>query len=476
MSEEEKEQADGVRGHWDQRLGAFQKLVLIKSFMEEKVVFAVTEFVIVSLGKQFVENPPVDLATLYSDMSPSTPLVFILSTGSDPMGAFQRFAKERGYLDRVRSISLGQGQGPIAEKMILEALKSGNWIFLQNCHLAVSWMLAMEELIKTFTEPDTVIHENFRLFLSSMPTKVFPVTVLQNSVKVTNEPPKGLRANVRRAFTEITNNFFEEHILGRQWRKIIFGVCFFHAIIQERKKFGPLGWNIPYGFNESDLRISIRQLQLFVREYDQVPMEAITYLTGECNYGGRVTDDWDRRLLMTILADFYNKDIIENPRYTFSPSGKYYAPPKSNYEDYIEFIRNLPFLQHPEVFGMHENVDISKDLQQTKQLFDSLLLTQGGGAKGGASSGGDNTLFDIANDILTKLPANFDIEAALLKYPVLYEESMNTVLVQEMERYNTLAVTIRVSLQNLLKAIKGLVVMDAELEALSGSLMVGKLP
>lgn len=54
---------------------------------------------------------------------------------------------------RVKSISLGQGQGPIAERMILEALKNGNWIFLQNCHLAVSWMLAMEELIKTFNEP-----------------------------------------------------------------------------------------------------------------------------------------------------------------------------------------------------------------------------------------------------------------------------------------------------------------------------------
>lgn len=65
--------------------------------------------------------------------------------------------------------------------------------------------------------------------------------------------------------------------------------------------------------------------------------------------------------------------------------------------------QNLPSSQHPEVFGMHENVDISKDLQQTKLLFDSLLLTQGGGTKGGSSSGSDSTLFDIANDILTQV-------------------------------------------------------------------------
>lgn len=79
-------------------------------------------------------------------------------------------------------------------------------------------------------------------------------------------------------------------------------------------------------------------LKQFVNEYDKVPFEAITYLTGECNYGGRVTDDWDRRLLMTTLADFYCEDIIKTFRYPLSPSGKYFAPPKSSYEDYIQFI------------------------------------------------------------------------------------------------------------------------------------------
>lgn len=143
----------------------------------------------------------------------------------------------------------------------------------------MSWLPTLERIIDEL-RPETT-NPAFRLWLTSMPSEHFPVSILQNGIKMTNEPPKGLKANLLQTYRALDAKEFDERMGARPdtLRKLVYGLSFFHALVLERRKFGPLGWNIRYEFTESDMRISKQQLQLFLDVFPaEVPFKALRFL------------------------------------------------------------------------------------------------------------------------------------------------------------------------------------------------------
>ncbi|RKP20476.1 dynein heavy chain 6, axonemal, partial [Rozella allomycis CSF55] len=461
------------------RLTSFNILILIKILREESVIGSTFEFIKENLGSCFVDPVPFDLAKTFEDTSITSPLIFVLSPGSDPISALLKYAKDVGYSDKLTMISLGQGQGTIAEELIKKATNTGEWVFLQNCHLAASWMPRFENIVKEFSSADAQIHPNFRLIVSSMPSKVFPISILQDGVKVTNEPPRGLRANLQRFFLDISNDVFDKHPKLSTFRTLLFGISFFNAIIHERKKFGPLGWNIPYDWSNSDLEVAVAVLSNTLAENDSIQWDSLRYMTDEIIFGGRVTDDWDRRTLKSILQRFYTPKILEK-NYKFCSLPFYYAP-EGDLSLVRSFIDKLPLTEEPEIFGMHQNANISFQLQETKRLIQTVVDVQPRLLSGSAGKSPDEIVLDLASSMLSDMPLLLNPELIPPERMKVdsdgrLENCLLTVLIHESHRFNKLLQIIVASLENLIKAVKGLVVMSSELDLVFYSLLNNQVP
>uniref|UniRef100_A0A8C3CZ11 Dynein axonemal heavy chain 1 n=1 Tax=Cairina moschata TaxID=8855 RepID=A0A8C3CZ11_CAIMO len=454
---------------WDTELDAFQKLLVLRCLRGDKITNAMQDFVALNLDQTFIEPqvPTTDLSVVFRESSATTPLVFVLSPGTDPAADLYKFAEEMKFSKKLSAISLGQGQGPRAEAMMHSAMEQGKWVFFQNCHLAPSWMPSLERLIEGINP-----NKDFRLWLTSLPSNHFPVSILQNSSKVTIEPPRGVKANLLKSYSSFSDDFLTSCSKITVFKSLLLSLCFFHGNMLERRKFGPLGFNIPYEFTDGDLRICISQLEMFLNEYRDIPYKVLKYTAGEINYGGRVTDDWDRRCIMNILEDFYKPEVL-TPEFAYSESGIY----KQISTGYLQYIRSLPLNDSPELFGLHENANITFAQKETFALLGAIMQLQPKMLTlGGRSREEVGLVEETSRDVLAKLPALMDLQEVIRKYPLLYEESMNTVLVQEVIRYNSLLEVIAQTLKDLLKALKGLVVMSSQLELMADSLYNNAVP
>jgi dynein axonemal heavy chain len=495
----------GVPAPWIDELSPFQQLLVLKALREDKVTMGMRAFVTAELGAEFAESPALSLASVYEDSLPSTPIVLVLSPGADPMSALLKLAREREMEDgRFQYISLGQGQGPIAEQLMEQGRRNGDWICLQNCHLAVSWLSRLEHILEQTNAPGTESHPDFRLWLTSMPSNKFPVPILQNSIKVTNEPPKGIRANLFRTFADIDEEEFEACPSREQaYKKLLYGLGFFHAAIQERRKFGSIGWNIPYAWMDSDLQVSKQQLRMYLSSLaddDEIPWETLHEVIGEVNYAGRVTDDKDQRCVRSMLDEYFGPQVLADNHEFVAGCSTYTMPSSNSLTEVRQHISSMPVDDDPVIFGLHSNADVVFQLQATAAMIHSLKTMRAGVVDTSAletetdsavtavaaaaaaadtkvetealspAAIADQKVFALARAIAEELPDPM-IEAKEA-HPDTFaniESGSNTLgvfLRQEISRFNSLLAKMHSSLDALQRGIKGLVVMSADLETM----------
>ena len=328
-------QDEALPSPFDEVFSPLQRMLVLRAFRPDKVVPAITEYVGKEMGAAYVDPLPFDLDACFADSDAGTPLVFILSPGSDPMANLLKFAESKTR--KKEGAKPDDPKRPRASRRFRSAKARAH----SRCGASKPAPKKGTGLCsRTATSPSRSCpsSSSSASFASSARTStrfqalahVLPEPHLPcvHSRELGEDDQRGaerfesrLGAHVRVGPAERLGVFRDVHE-----RRDVEKDGFRPGVLPqfragERAKYGAIGFNIPYQFNENDLRISIRQLKMFLDEYDETPYETLRYTCGECNYGGKVTDGHDRITVDRILKLFYTPEIT-NDDYAFSASGR----------------------------------------------------------------------------------------------------------------------------------------------------------
>merc|ERR1719419_1323791 len=444
------------------------------------MTYAVTTFIEEKLHPKYVENRAIPFATSYEETGPGTPVFFILSPGVDPLKDVEAVGKKLGFTFDNRNfhnISLGQGQEIVAEQAMDLAAKEGHWVVLQNVHLVAKWLSTLEKKLEQYSLES---HEAYRVYISAEPSgtresHIIPQGILEAAIKITNEPPTGMHANLHKAFDNFNQDTLEMCAREAEFKSILFSLCYFHAVVAERRKFGAQGWNRPYPYNTGDLTISVNVLYNYLEANTKVPWEDLRYLFGEIMYGGHITDDWDRRLCRTYLEEYMNPDMLDGELY-LAPG--FPIPPNTDYKGYHSYIDECLPPESPYLYGLHPNAEIEFLTKTSENLFRTLLEMQprDSGSGGGAGASREEKIKSLLDEITEKLPDEFNMHEIQAKVPPEERTPYVIVAFQECERMNILTSEMKRSLKELDLGLKGELTITSDMEDLGNSLYLDTVP
>jgi dynein heavy chain len=265
-----------------------------------------------------------------------------------------------------------------------------------------------------------------------------------------------------------------------------------HSVVYERRKFGPLGFCVPYEFNITDLEASLLFLDRHIYNAEAVNQqpswETIRYMVCMIQYGGRITDQVDFDLFQSYGAEWLDEKIMQS-NFVFNSQSEfpYKIPDGTDVNKYREYIDDhVPSIDLPPIFSLHPNADLTFRRRESTEMLGTIMMTQ---PKEGASTGGkgrNEIVKEKAQELQGKMPPQYvwiEVleETKRLGGPKGSSEKgkgvpLNNFLTQEIARMMIVIGIVNKILQQIIDAIDGLIIMTPEIVDAIDALFDARVP
>lgn len=362
------------------------RAIILSVTKPDRMMTSVNNFVRILLGEDFLTIPELDLRKLVENQTNcKSPILLCSAPGFDASSKIERLARDLGK--RFLPIAIGSQEGfDLVDKHFPIKIKSGDWLILKNVHLAPGWLNELEKRLYS-NDP----HKDFRLFLTMEFNPKIPPNVLRISRKLVFELPSGIKHSLIRSYSNVLGP--KSEIAPAERCKLHFLLAWFHAVIGERLRYAPIGWSKYYEFNESDQRCALEAIDNWIDiagkdkkniDPEKIPWDAIRTIIAQSMYGGRVDNEYDLKILESLVAHCFNSKTFDISYSLFkkgeNSTGDALTVPecKSN-ASFLKWIEELPAVEAPEWSGLPNNAEKLLKENTSKAFIVDINTLQGAG-------------------------------------------------------------------------------------------------
>lgn len=330
---------------------------------------SVAAFADLAFGADLADESAYNLDSVVRDEVGSThPIALASVPGYDASYRIENLCRATGA--SCVSVAMGSAEGfALADQAIANAARTGSWVLLKNVHLAPAWLGQLEKRLHSLSP-----NRNFRLFLTMETNPVIPVNILRQSRIIMNEPPPGVRANLLDTLRGLPSTRLGSGPAEKS--RLFFLLAWFHAVVQERLRYLPLGWSKAYEFNDSDFDAALDTIDSWLTSMAKgranvdpahIPWVAIKTLIKQAVYGGRVDSDYDQRVVDAIVdrifspraydPDFALVDLDQGQDQSEGGGGVVTVPEGTQMAQFVAWVHALPEREPPAWLGLPKSAE-----------------------------------------------------------------------------------------------------------------------